>query len=377
MTSQTSPLHAEHIADGATMVDFAGWQMPMRYEGDIAEHQAVRTAAGLFDLSHMGELMVRGADAAAALDYAFVGQLSRVPLWGAKYTMMCAPDGGVIDDVIVYRRDWDHFMVVANAANREVVLSQLRSRIHEGGFDAAVEDETHEIALIAIQGPAAESITASMCELGADDIGALKYYKASNVLLEGGIHAFAARTGYTGEDGFELFVPADRAGTVWRLAMERGDAAGLTPCGLASRDSLRLEAGMPLYGRELSHDTTPFEAGLGRIVAFGREGGPARGDFVGRAALERARDEGPQKVLVGLSGDGRRSPRTGYPVTDADDRQIGIVTSGAPSPTLGHPIAMAYVPPQLAELGTEVVVDVRGRREPMRVVALPFYTRGG
>ncbi|MFW7414876.1 glycine cleavage system aminomethyltransferase GcvT [Demequina sp. SO4-18] len=377
MTSETSPLHAEHVADGATMVDFAGWQMPVRYSGDIAEHQAVRTAAGLFDLSHMGELMVRGADAAAALDYAFVGQVSRVPLWGAKYTMMCAPDGGVIDDVIVYRRDWDHFMVVANAANRITVRDQLRSRIGEGGFDASVEDVTHEIALVAIQGPAAESITASMCELGADDIHALKYYKGANVLIEGGIHAFAARTGYTGEDGFELFVPADRARAVWSLAIERGDAAGLMPCGLAARDSLRLEAGMPLYGHELSHDTNPFEAGLGRIVGLGGSEGPPRGDFVGRAALERVRDVGVQKTLVGLAGDGRRSPRTGYPVTDPQDNQIGIVTSGAPSPTLGHPIAMAYVPPGLAEAGTEIGVDVRGRREMMRVVPLPFYTRGG
>ncbi|MFN3867218.1 MAG: glycine cleavage system aminomethyltransferase GcvT, partial [Demequina sp.] len=370
MSIETSPLHAEHIADGATMVDYAGWQMPVRYEGDIAEHQAVRTAAGLFDLSHMGEIMVRGTDAAAALDYALVGQMSRVPLWGAKYSMMCAPDGAVLDDVIVYRRDWDHFMVVANAANRSVVLDQLHARVRDGGFDASVEDVTRQIALVAIQGPAAESITASMCELGAEDIVALKYYKAANVLLEGGIHAFAARTGYTGEDGFELFVPADHAREVWRLAMERGDAEGLTPCGLAARDSLRLEAGMPLYGRELSHDTNPFEAGLGRVVAFGRDDGPSRGDFVGRAALERVRDEGVQKCLVALVGEGRRSPRTGYPVTDQQDNQIGIVTSGAPSPTLGYPIAMAYVPPSLAEPGTEVIVDVRGRREQMRVVAL-------
>lgn len=358
------------------MVDFAGWQMPVRYEGDIAEHQAVRSAAGLFDLSHMGELMVRGDDAAAALDYALVGHISRVPLWGAKYSMMCTPDGGVVDDVIVYRRDWDHFMVVANASNRETVVDELQARIAERGFAASVEDVTHEIALIAVQGPAAAAITASMCELGAEDIDAMKYYKASNVLLEGGIHAFAARTGYTGEDGFELFVPAADAPEVWRLAMARGEAAGLTPCGLASRDSLRLEAGMPLYGRELSHDTNPFEAGLGRVVAFGRADGPDRGDFVGRAALERVRDEGAQKSLVGLVGEGRRSPRTGYPVTDEDDHQIGIVTSGAPSPTLGYPVAMAYVPPRLAEPGTALIVDVRGRREPMRVVALPFYTRG-
>ncbi len=336
----------------------------------------MRNAAGLFDLSHMGELMVRGDDAAAALDYALVGPASRVPLWGAKYSMLCAPNGGVVDDVIVYRRDWDHFMVVANAANRTVVVDELRARIREGGFSAVVEDVTHEVALIAIQGPAAQAITAAMCALGDDDITALKYYKASNVLLEGGIHAFAARTGYTGEDGFEMFVPAEDARAVWKLALERGAAAGLIPCGLAARDSLRLEAGMPLYGQELSHDTNPFEAGLGRIVDFGRADGPPRGDFVGREALAMVRDEGVQKQLVGLAGEGRRSPRTGYAVTDADDNQIGIISSGAPSPTLGHAIAMGFVPPALAEPGTELGVDVRGRRETMRVVALPFYRRG-
>ena len=376
MTTLRTALHDEHVALGATMVDFAGWSMPVRYGGDIAEHTAVRTAAGLFDLSHMGELMVRGADAAAALDYALVGHISRMGLGGARYTMMCAPDGGVIDDLIVYRRDWDHFMVVANAANRETVVAELEARIAARGFDAELADETHAIALIAVQGPAAAAIAASMCELGADDIPALKYYSAGTVLLHGGIHAYVARTGYTGEDGFELFVPADRAPEVWRLALERGAEDGIVPCGLASRDSLRLEAGMPLYGNELTEHTTPFEAGLGRVVAFGRADGPERGDFVGREALAKVRDEGVAKRLVGLVGEGRRSPRTGYPVTDEDDNQVGIVTSGAPSPTLGSPIAMAYVPLALAEPGTEVGVDVRGRREPMRVVALPFYKRG-
>jgi aminomethyltransferase len=357
------------------MTDFAGWQMPLRYEGDIAEHRAVRTGAGLFDLSHMGELMVRGADAAAALDYALVGHISRMGLWRAKYTVMCAADGGAIDDLVVYRRDWDHFMVVANASNRETVAAELTRRFAESGLDAWVDDETLAIALIAVQGPASADITARMCELGAEDIHALRYYAAANVLLEGGIHAFAARTGYTGEDGFELFVPADNAAAVWELALRAGDQDGIVPCGLASRDSLRLEAGMPLYGQELSHDTNPFEAGLGRIVNFGVEGGPARGDFVGRETLARIRDEGVGKTLVGLTGDGRRAARTGYAVTDEDDNQVGIVTSGMPSPTLGRQIAMAYVPVSLATPGTMVGVDVRGRREQMQVVALPFYKR--
>lgn len=358
------------------MVDFAGWDMPVRYTSDIAEHNAVRSGAGLFDLSHMGELMVRGQDAAAALDYALVGHMSRMPLARAKYTLMCDEDGGIIDDVVVYRRDWDHFMVVANAGNRLEVARELKARFSAAGLHASVDDETAAIALIAIQGPAAAAITMRMCELGADDIEAMKYFTAGPVLLEGGIHVYAARTGYTGEDGFELYVPADNAAAVWRLALREGAQDGMLTCGLAARDSLRLEAGMPLYGQELTRHVTPFEAGLGRVVNFGTETAP-RGTFVGRAALASAREEGVAKQLVGLVGDGRRSPRTGYSVSDAEGNQVGVVTSGAPSPTLGHPIALAYVPPALAQPGTEVGIDVRGRREAMRVVALPFYTRSG
>ncbi len=371
----TSPLDQEHRALGATMVEFAGWDMPVRYSGDLAEHAAVRTAAGLFDLSHMAELVIHGQDAAAALDYALVGHMSRMPLARAKYSMLCDDEGGIIDDVVVYRRDWDHFMLVANAANREEVVAELRQRFTAAGLNATVDDETHAIALIAIQGPASAAITASMCELGGEDIEALKYYTASTVLLHGGIHAYVARTGYTGEDGFELYVPADNAVDVWRLAQHHGESHGLLPCGLAARDSLRLEAGMPLYGHELTRHVTPFEAGMGRVVNFGTDDAP-RGTFVGRAALARIRDEGVAKRLVGLMGDGRRSARTGYSISDDDGNQVGIVTSGAPSPTLSVPVAMAYVPPTLAELGTEVGVDVRGRRVAMRVVALPFYSRG-
>ncbi len=385
------------------MTEFAGWDMPVRYSGDVAEHTAVRTGAGLFDLSHMGELMVTGPEAAAALDFALVGHMSRMRLWAAKYTMICDERGGIIDDLVVYRRDWDHFMVVANAANRVAVLDALQSRFTDGGFDAIVTDETETLALVAVQGPASADIVASMCALGEAEPAALKYYSAANILLEGGHHAFVARTGYTGEDGFELFVGADVAADVWRSALAHGAAAGLIPCGLAARDSLRLEAGMPLYGQELSADVTPFEAGLGRVVAFE---GPAavlsstspgaakagagisdqvdpravsveRGEFVGREALAAAAQAEPAKVLVGLAGEGRRSPRTGYAVTDADGNQVGIVTSGMPSPTLGRPVAMAYVPPALAEPGTDLGVDVRGRREPMTVVALPFYKRQG
>nr|WP_234996421.1 glycine cleavage system aminomethyltransferase GcvT [Demequina sp. NBRC 110054] len=379
-----SPLHDEHVALGATLVDFAGWEMPVRYTGDIAEHTAVRTAAGLFDLSHMGEISVRGAEAEAFLDDALVGRMSAMRLWGAKYTMLCAADGGVIDDLIVYRRDWDHFVIVANASNKDVVAGELTDRAE--GFDAEVEDISAQVALIAVQGPRAQAIVSRMTARGADDIEAMKYYSAANVMLAGGIHAFAARTGYTGEDGFELFVGADEAAAVWQLALAEGAADGLIPCGLSSRDTLRLEAGMPLYGNELSRDRTPFEAGLGRVIVFGTEKNP-RGDFVGRAALEAVRETwataetdpavaSSLSTLVGLVGDGRRAARAGYAVVDEAGEPVGAITSGAPSPTLGKPIAMAYVPLALATPGTEVAIDVRGRRETMTVTALPFYKRG-
>ena len=371
MTALRSPLHDEHVALGATLVDFAGWEMPVRYTGDIAEHNAVRTSAGLFDLSHMGEIAVRGAEAVAFLEYALVGRMGAVGLWRAKYTMLCAPDGGVIDDLVVYRRDWDHFVIVANASNKDVVLAELRDRAE--GFDVTVADESMAIALIAVQGPRSAEIVTAMITRDADNIGPLPYYAATNVVLRGDIHAFVARTGYTGEDGFELFVAADEAVAVWRLALVVGGER-LTPCGLSSRDTLRLEAGMPLYGQELTRDTTPFDAGLGRIVAFGTEANP-RGDFVGRAALETARDAVQTRTLVGLVGDGKRSPRSGYSVTDAGGAAIGEVTSGAPSPTLGRPIGMAYVLPTSAQPGTEVMIDVRGRDEPMTVAALPLYRR--
>ena len=343
----------------------------MRYAGDIAEHTAVRTSAGLFDLSHMGEIAVRGADAVRFLEYALIGRMGAVALARAKYTMICAPDGGVIDDLVVYRRDWDHFVIVANAANKDVVFAELGERA--AGFDVDLQDESDEVALIAVQGPVSAAIVTAMTARDADNIAPLPYYAATNVVLTGDIHAFVARTGYTGEDGFELFVSAEDAPDVWRLALATG-ADAIAPCGLSSRDTLRLEAGMPLYGQELTRETTPFAAGLGRVIAFGTEANP-RGDFVGRSALEAARDAEHTRQLVGLIGEGRRSPRVGYAVTDAAGTVIGQVTSGAPSPTLGKPIGMAYVEPSASEPGTEVLIDVRGRGEPMTVAALPLYKR--
>ncbi|WP_137814971.1 glycine cleavage system aminomethyltransferase GcvT [Gandjariella thermophila] len=360
-----TPLHAEHEVLGARFVDFAGWRMPVRYDSELAEHHAVRDAAGLFDLSHMGEIRVRGAEAGPALDHAVVGHASKIAVGRARYSLLCRPDGGVLDDLIVYRTAESEFLVVANAANADLVLAELRERA--AGFAAEVVDDSADTALIALQGPVAARVLA---ELTDADLDGLRYY-ASVPARVAGREVLLARTGYTGEDGFELFCPAGDAVPLWRALLDAGRPHGVRPAGLGCRDSLRLEAGMALYGNELTVATNPYQANLGRVVKLDK---PA--DFVGRAALAEIAERGVDTVLVGLTGTGRRAPRHGYPVLDpATGTEIGTVTSGAPSPTLGHPIAMAYVRRQYAAPGTKLAVDVRGRQEAVEVTELPFYRR--
>ncbi|UHH23662.1 glycine cleavage system aminomethyltransferase GcvT [Streptomyces malaysiensis subsp. malaysiensis] len=350
------------------MTDFAGWEMPLRYGSERDEHTAVRTRAGLFDLSHMGEISLIGPQAGQALDHALVGRLSALAVGRARYTMICDTEGGILDDLIVYRLGDEEFLVVANAANAQVVLDALTERA--SGFETAVRDDRDAYALIAVQGPESPGILKRLTDA---DLDGLKYYAGLPGTVAG-VPAMIARTGYTGEDGFELFLAPDDAERVWDALTEAGAPVGLVPCGLSCRDTLRLEAGMPLYGHELTSDTTPFDAGLGRVVKLDKPG-----DFVGRQALEaasRQADTVSPRTLVGLIAEGRRVPRAGYAVVAADGSRIGQVTSGAPSPTLGKPIAMAYVDVEYAKPGTEgVSVDIRGTREPYEVVALPFYRR--
>ncbi len=371
-----TPLTGVHERLGATLTGFAGWLMPLRYGSETAEHSAVRTAAGLFDLSHMGEITVTGPGAAAALDYALVGQPSALAPGRARYTMICAPDGGVIDDLIVYRLAGDEFLVVANAANTGAVFEALEDRARG---DAQVADHTDDYALIALQGPHAVRILAP---LTSADLAGVKYY-AGYPATVAGAEVLLARTGYTGEDGFELFTRPPDAERVWEALAAAGAGQGLVPAGLAARDTLRLEAGMPLYGNELGPELTPFDAGLGRVVRLDKPG-----DFVGRAALAERAGAEPERELVGLVGRSRRVPRHGYAVL-WDGTACGTVTSGAPSPTLGAPIAMAYVAPAVAReagqasagAGAEpggpgrLAVDIRGRAEPADLVSLPFYRR--
>lgn len=407
-----SPLHTVHEALGASFTDFGGWQMPLRYASDLVEHHAVRRSAGIFDLSHMGEVKVTGPGAAQGLDHALVGIISQVKVGRARYTMIVDDRGGILDDLIVYRVGDEEFLVVPNAANRERVAAELVRRCC--AFDCRVEDISLATALIAVQGPRAEEVLREVVQSGAgmpqalrpdDDLAQedcgpdvlcgptilrrLRYYAAVRAIAAG--HSvLLARTGYTGEDGFELFCGAEDAEDLWAvltghaalLAPTAAPAGGpdlpaLTPCGLACRDSLRLEAGMPLYGHELTEAITPFDAGLGAVVRLDKP------EFVGRDALvERAARQGAAgtRTLVALAGQGRRAARAGCKVLDGQGREVGTVTSGLLSPTLGHPVALASLAPFSQDSpswpqGSELSVDVRGRALPVRVVATPFYRR--
>lgn len=377
-SEKLSPLHQIHLDAGARFTDFAGWLMPVRYSSDLAEHHAVRTAAGIFDISHMAEIRVTGPDAAAFLDYALAGLISAVPLMKAKYSLILAESGGIIDDLIVYHNADGEYFVVANAGNREVVVAAFQERT--GGFDVTLQDVTDDIVLIAVQGPNARAILeatdglSESAELsGGPTLDTLKYYQCMGMAWAGGA-VLVGRTGYTGEDGYELYVDVPDATSLWHALVTAGEQHGLQLAGLACRDTLRLEAGMPLYGHELGLDTLPVQAGLGRVVSLAKDG-----NFVGRKAVEAGPAEGA-RVLVGLASAGKRAGRAGYEVyaggLDAQDQEpVGIVTSGALSPTLGYPIAMAYVAPGSAAEGTELFIDVRGTRTPASVVALPFYQR--
>jgi aminomethyltransferase len=358
-----TPLADAHRALGARMIEFGGWLMPVQYGSILEEHRAVRETVGLFDLSHMGELYVEGPDAGAALAAALVSNPPSLAIGRAQYSMICTPAGGIIDDLIVYRLAESRYLVVANAGNAGVVSDTLAERL--ATFKAVLDDRALATGLVAIQGPRAVEVLAPLTDV---DLDALRYYAAAEGNVAG-IPALVARTGYTGEDGFEVFVETGSTSELWSVLLTAVTSRGGLPVGLGARDTLRLEAGMPLYGNELDLDTNPFEAGLGRVVKLEKPD-----DFVGRTALERISRDGPTRKLVGLTVEGRGIARHGYPVFGGEGRP-GVVTSGTQSPTLGFPIAMAYVAPADSEPGTVVDVEIRGARVPARVVALPFYRR--
>ena len=364
-------LYQEHVALGGRLIDFSGWELPVQYTGIVDEHRQVRTAAGLFDLSHMGEVWVTGPTAGDALAHALVSDPRTLEVGRAQYSLLCAPDGGIIDDLIVYRTAPEAFLVIPNASNAPIVARELDQRAAPMG--ALVDDASRRTSLIAIQGPRALELLAPLVEA---PIGELRYYAGLEARVAGLTSAWVARTGYTGEDGFELFLPDDAAVPVWRALLAAAPEGLLRPIGLGARDTLRLEAGMPLYGNELDRATHPDEARLDRVVKLDKPGG-----FVGGDALAAARAAGPRRLLVGLALREPGIARHGYPILDAEATPeapgdaIGVVTSGSHSPTLGTAIAMGYVPPALATPGTMVRVGVRSSTPLAEVVELPFHRR--
>jgi len=359
-----TPLHELHRELGARLVPFAGYEMPVQYASILDEHRAVRTAVGLFDLSHMGELEVRGPGAVDFLRYAVVSDPAALDIGAAQYSMACEPDGGVIDDLILYRLGPERFMVVCNASNRETVAAHFARLLDARRDEATLEDRSDQIALIAPQGPGAAEL---LGRLSGVDLDGLANYHATEGAVAG-IECLVARTGYTGEDGFELFCDAERARELWEALTERGGDLGLRPCGLGARDTLRLEAGMPLYGNELDRETNPYEVNFGRVVKLDK------GDFVGRDALAAVAEAGPRRRLAGLEMIDNAIPRARYEVRSGG-RPVGRVTSGTLSPTLGTKIAMAMVPAELWGIGNEFDIVVRDRPYRSQQVKLPFYRR--
>lgn len=359
-----TPLYEKHVAHGARIVDFAGWWLPVQYAGILEEHRSVREHAGLFDVSHMGEIRIKGRDALALLQKLLTNDLSIFADGGVKYSPMCYPSGGTVDDVLVYRLSADEYWLVVNASNKEKDLAWIKEVA--AGFDAIVLDESDETAEIALQGPAAATILSTIT---TDAVSRLRYYEFLPQSDVNGHIALISRTGYTGEDGFEIYCKADAAPQVWDALLAAGKTAGLQPAGLGSRDTLRFEASMPLYGHELSADISPLEAGLSRFVSFDK------GDFIGREHLAAQREEGLKRKLVGFEMLERGVARSGYTVSK-DGAQIGLVTSGSVAPTVGKNLGMALLNSEFGTLGAEIEVNIREKPVKAKIISRPFYKRG-
>lgn len=358
-----TPLYEQHLALGARIVDFSGWEMPVQYSGILEEHEAVRTHAGLFDVSHMGEFKVEGTDAPAFLQHLVPNDVSRLDIHQALYTQLCKPDGGVIDDLLIYRLAEQQYMLVVNASNIDKDLAWVKEQAKHFQ-NVTVINQSDTTALIALQGPEAQAILQPLTEL---DLASIRYYHFEAGLVDG-INCIVSRTGYTGEDGFELYCAPVDVVELWKKLLEAGKPHGLLPAGLGARDTLRLEAALCLYGHELDEQTNPLEAKLGWTVKLDKE------NFIGRDVLLQVKEHGPKKRLVGIEMVERGVPRGGYVVYDNDQR-IGVLTSGAPGPTIHKNIAMGYVDPAHAVVGQPVHIDIRGKRLAAQIVPLPFYKR--
>lgn len=360
-----TPVFDLHVAEGGRMVPFGGWEMPIQYTSILDEHRAVRERAGLFDVSHMGEIDVAGKDAAAFLDWLVTNRPSDLEVGQVLYTPMTLPDGGVVDDLLVYRLGENLFRLVVNAATTPKDVRFVTEAARSFGGDAHARDVSGDVGQLALQGPRAQAVLQA---LTPTDLGDIPFFGFQDAVHVAGKAALVSRTGYTGEDGFEIYLAPEATPDVFRAILEAGRGTGVLPAGLGARDSLRFEACLPLYGQEISETTNPVEAGLSPFIKWDKA------DFQGKEVLMRARKEGTARRLVGIELDERAVPRHGYPVT-RDGEDVGQVTSGMISPTLGKPLALAYVPPDLASVGTALGIRIRERDVPGHVVKRPFYRR--
>lgn len=359
-----TPLYEQHLKLGAKVIDFGGWALPVQYTNVMDEHRATREAAGLFDICHMGEIAVKGGQAFELLQYVMARDLSQQKENQMKLCLILNDRGGIIDDLTVYRFAPDDFLVVTNAATKDNDLQRLLQAQSEKKFDARIEDRTDTTAKLDLQGPSAQSI---LQEITADDLDNIRYYESMHTRVLD-VPALVSRSGYTGEDGFEIYTAAERVAPVWDALLEKGKGLGLKPAGLGARDTLRLEAGMMLYGSEMSEDVSPYEVTYGRLVDLGKE-------FMGREALLERKEKGYTRKLVGFEVIDRGIARHGYPIVSGDGKILGEVTSGSHSPTLNKAIGMGFVPLEYNEPGTVISIQIRQSTAKARVVKLPFYKR--
>lgn len=364
MEAKKTPLYQVHIDSGAKMVEFGGWLMPVQYSGIVEEHNVVREKVGLFDVSHMGEFMVKGKDALAFLQKVVTNDLAKMAAGQVQYSPMCYENGGTVDDLLIYKYADDNYMLVVNAGNIEKDWQWLNK--YSEGFAVELTDVSSEIGLLALQGPLAEKILSGLTDV---DLKELPYYRFLPKAIVDGCEVVLSRTGYTGEDGFEIYCKAQDSKKLWQAILQAGKADGILPAGLGSRDTLRFEASLPLYGHELSVAITPVEAGIGMFVKIDK------GDFIGYEQLSKQKAEGTKRKVVGFEMTDRGIARADYKVF-ADGKEIGHVTSGSPAPTLGKNLGLALVDKEYANVGQKIAIEIRGKLVNAEVIKKPFYKRG-
>lgn len=362
-TLKRTALFNRYAEYGGKTIDFGGWDLPVQFSSIKAEHEAVRTKAGLFDVSHMGEILVKGKSALPYLQKLMTNDVSKLKIGQAQYTAMCYENGGTVEDLLIYKRDEDNYLLVVNAANLEKDVEWMKKHLVE---DVQIEDKSSDYALLALQGPRAEKILQTLTTEPLDEI---KFFRFKEDVEISGQKALVSRTGYTGEDGFELYASPEAIVILWNELLKAGENEGLVPAGLGARDTLRFEAGLPLYGQELSEEITPLEAGLGFVVKLNKAE-----DFIGKDALRKQKENGVPRKLVGIEMIDKGIPRTGYKVY-LNEKEIGEVTTGTQSPTLNKNIGFALIQTEHTEEGTEVIVQVRKRQLKAVIIKTPFYKR--